>query len=455
MKKTFLVSIAFLLFSFSSFSQNEKNIWYFGDNAGLDFNSGSPVALTNNAMATIDNSATVADKSTGSLLFYSNGLSVWNRNHTVMPNGSGLQGNISGGTCAFAVKQPGSNSLYYLFTTDYLNGAKGLEYSVIDMSLNSGDGDVTAVKNVMLLNPATERMCATYHANGLDIWVIAHPYGSGSYNAYLLTSSGLNTTPVVSTIGTSMSGNTTLACGQMTVAPKGNKICSAIYNTQYELYDFNCNTGVLSNCIIIPSTYAWGCAFSPNGVYLYTSRLWNTPITQYNISSNNQATIIASETVVGNVTGPDPYYTGYMQNAPDDKIYIAKYSDDYLAAINSPDVSGVSCNFSDNGIYLGGRTSKCGLPNFVAPGGTTAINDNVENFSIEVYPNPAGDLIYINTSVQLLNPEITIFNQLGQVVLQQPFSLSDPQINISNLTKGIYILQLTSENKTARYKIIK
>lgn len=32
------------------FSQKQGNIWYFGDNAGVDFSSGAPVALTDGAM---------------------------------------------------------------------------------------------------------------------------------------------------------------------------------------------------------------------------------------------------------------------------------------------------------------------------------------------------------------------------------------------------------------------
>ena len=35
-----------LVFNILAFSQGEANIWYFGENAGLNFNSGSPVAIT-------------------------------------------------------------------------------------------------------------------------------------------------------------------------------------------------------------------------------------------------------------------------------------------------------------------------------------------------------------------------------------------------------------------------
>jgi len=50
-------------------AQGEANIWYFGQNAGIDFNSGSPVALTNGQLVTDEGCATISNSS-GQLLFY-------------------------------------------------------------------------------------------------------------------------------------------------------------------------------------------------------------------------------------------------------------------------------------------------------------------------------------------------------------------------------------------------
>src|SRR5882672_2403661 len=73
-------------------SQKEANTWYFGDHAGIDFNSGTPVALSNSGMYEFEGGSTISDPSTGSVLFYSNGEKAWNANNTVMANGSGLTG---------------------------------------------------------------------------------------------------------------------------------------------------------------------------------------------------------------------------------------------------------------------------------------------------------------------------------------------------------------------------
>ncbi|MEI7727553.1 MAG: hypothetical protein WCK09_20765, partial [Bacteroidota bacterium] len=113
MRIKFITGLFFLL-PFLGFSQGEFNKWYFGYFAGINFNTTPPSTLPASAMNTIHASVSVAD-SLGNLLFYSQGLSVYNRNHQIMPNGNGLLGdqNVQG---VFSVKKPGENNLYYLFT---------------------------------------------------------------------------------------------------------------------------------------------------------------------------------------------------------------------------------------------------------------------------------------------------------------------------------------------------
>ena len=109
--------ILFFFFLFTSFvySKGEANIWYFGQNAGLDFNSGVPVALTNGQLVTDEGCATISNSS-GQLLFYTDGVTVYNKNHTVMVNGTGLLGHSSSMQSATIVPKPGSSNLFYIFT---------------------------------------------------------------------------------------------------------------------------------------------------------------------------------------------------------------------------------------------------------------------------------------------------------------------------------------------------
>ncbi len=112
MKKNLLLFIL-LFFFLKIFSQGEANIWYFGINAGIDFNSGSPVALTNSQMIT-DEGCAVLSNASGQLLFYTDGSTVWNKNHQVMQNGSGLLGHYSSSQSATIIQKPGSTNLFYV-----------------------------------------------------------------------------------------------------------------------------------------------------------------------------------------------------------------------------------------------------------------------------------------------------------------------------------------------------
>ena len=76
-----LVNRCYVFFStFCVYAQNEGNIWYFGTNAGLDFNSGSPVMLSDGMLDTFEGCATISDNN-GDLLFYTDGMLVYNKNH--------------------------------------------------------------------------------------------------------------------------------------------------------------------------------------------------------------------------------------------------------------------------------------------------------------------------------------------------------------------------------------
>jgi len=76
--------IYFLAIVTYSFSQQGNN-WYFGQYAGVTFNTNPPSALTNGSLITDESSTAISDRN-GNLLFYIDGITVYNRNHTVMPN---------------------------------------------------------------------------------------------------------------------------------------------------------------------------------------------------------------------------------------------------------------------------------------------------------------------------------------------------------------------------------
>ena len=298
-KLKFLPVFIFIALTTTLFSQKEANIWYFGHNAGLDFNSGEPIALTDGIMNTDEGCASIAD-SNGALLFYTDGTFIWNKNHVQMPNGYGLLGHKSSTQSGVIVPKPGSPNIYYVFTVDFTANPGGVAYSEVDMNLDGGLGDVNAIKNIQLLTPACEKITAVLHENNQDIWVIGHAWKSSSYMAWLVTDTGVNSNPVISTIGSYIGpfGSSYFnSIGYLKASAEGDRIAAAHwYNlNQVEIFDFNNSTGQLTNPITLDGYTGSGCygvEFAPSAPILYVSeRSYQGYIYQYDLSSNNQSTI--------------------------------------------------------------------------------------------------------------------------------------------------------------------
>ncbi len=341
-------------------AQNEDKTWYFGNGSGINFNTIPPSILTNGNIFTYDNSAAISNNS-GQLLFYTNGVSIWNSTHSIMTNGTGLNGNNSGGQSALILKKPNS-VIYYVFTVPN-HGTGGLYYSIVDMALSGGSGAVT-IKNQQLHTPTTEKLAAYFDCNQNRFWLISHKFNSNEFHVYELTASGLNATPVISAVGNIHSGGNPNsshdAMGQMTLSPDGQILaCAQQYNGVIQLFDFNSNSGQVTNPRSINIFSPWGLAFSPNSEKLYTTHWLNPDVEQIDLSNPMNPGIPLQ---VGTVTGTTGGYgAGYLELAPDNKIYIAKWSSGYLSVIEQPDQSGTSCMFNDNGLFLNGKLSQAGV----------------------------------------------------------------------------------------------
>ncbi|OWY25621.1 PKD domain-containing protein [Sphingobacteriales bacterium UPWRP_1] len=358
-----------LLICGTVYAQNETKNWYFGEFAGLNFNPGAPVALTNGVLNTDEGCATISDAA-GQLLFYTGGNRVFNRNHLQMPNGFGLMGDISSTQSAIIVPQPGSSTLYYIFTVDEEGGPNGLRYSMVDMNLQGGLGDVF-VKNVPLVAPTSEKVTAVKHNNNFDVWVITHEWDSDAFHAYLVTAAGVSASPVISNVGSVHTGGSIApngnSAGYMKASPLGNKLALAIKEMNlFEIFDFNSSTGAVSNAITTPATYtnAYGVEFSPDGTKLYASKygFGGPQIFQFNLQAGSNAAIVSSATLVGT---SGSLFGGGLQLGTDGKIYFARFESEWLGVINNPNTPGVACGYVDDGVNLNGKTSNFGLPNFV------------------------------------------------------------------------------------------
>ncbi len=434
----------------------QDKIWYFGDQAGIDFTGSMPVALTDGALGSEDYSATISDNN-GNLLFYTNGMTVWDKNHNIMPNGTGLLGESSNGQCALIIQQPGT-PIYFIFTVGQYTSSNGFRYHTVDITQNGGNGAVIS-KNNLLLTPSTERLDAVYDPNTNSYWIVTHEWNTNNFYSYKVDVSGLNTSPVISSVGTVHTGGALgnyNSMGQMCISPTKNKLICGIYSAGiFELFDFNIPTGVISNPVTLTGfPNAWGAAFSPNGSKLYVTRWLDTEVYQMDITSGVASTILATSTVVGNGTGPGaPYQVGYLQLAPDDKIYGAVYQDDYLVVINQPNLPGSSCGFIDNGFFLNGKKSSAGLCRSINPRTEiSSVNTPDQTTGFVVYPNPFQDEVFVSGNPQARNTtqyEYKIYNSLGHLIQKGAVQNNiGVNLKLSFLAKGFYFLSITDDKGT-------
>ncbi|MEY3451192.1 MAG: hypothetical protein RL711_1018 [Bacteroidota bacterium] len=355
MKK--IIILCFLFFTSFAFSQQEASNWYFGKNAGIKFHpDGSVTTLTDGQLNTFEGCASLSN-SNGDLSFYTDGITIWNKNHQVMQNGTGLMGHPSSSQSATIVPKPGSTTLFYVFTLDWEINPNGFRYSVIDITLDGGLGGVTNEKNILIYTPSDEKISIVKHKNGIDFWIVTHGWNSNTFYSYLLTSSGLSSSPVASNAGVAVSG-TKEVWGYMKISPDGSKLAMAHVFTGCELFDFDNATGVVFNPkILYTDLGAYGVEFSPNSAVLYVSNFSYSPciIMQYDLTSSPIKSIKLTDVVPGMASA--------LQLGPNGKIYIATRGDK-LGVINNPNSIGTGCDLQMGAVSLMGRDSNLGLPQF-------------------------------------------------------------------------------------------
>ncbi|MES2779857.1 MAG: T9SS type B sorting domain-containing protein [Bacteroidota bacterium] len=367
----------------SLYAQKEANIWYFGRSAGLNFNTDPPTVIEDSKMTTMEGCSSISDED-GNLLFYTDGQIVWNRFHEKMSNGTGLNGNGSSTHSSVIVKKPFTDSIYYIITSD-----KGICYSVVDMRENNGRGNVLE-KNTKMVAKSAEKIAATIHRNGSDVWIAVPEAGTNNIEMFLLTENGMFHHHVIRDFFISGFAN----WGQMKFSPDSKVLAltnptgpSGSSDTRISIADFDNLTGTISNPkILTGAKNVYGLEFSPSSKLLYFGTWLGVAgasgLFQYDLTSIDNNFLTACYKVA-------PEGNGQLQLASNGKIYIPNDPLSLLSVINYPDSAGAKCSFSSQTVSLGNGRSWFGLPTFYS----SYINRN----RIRAEHTCFGDLSFIYT----------------------------------------------------------
>jgi gliding motility-associated-like protein len=411
--------------------ERRANIWYFGQNAGIDFNEAPPVALNDSQMSAPEGCSAISDRN-GKIILYTDGVDVYDKEHTQLTT-SDLGGNQGSTQSALIVPFTNDETRYYIFTTEEIYGTNTyqLKYSVFDLKLKNGLGDIVE-KDILLLSPSTERITASTN------WLIAHEYGNNTFRSYPITANGIGN-PVYSNIGmdhptvSSQAGEGYMKLGANDLVAVA---LSDGTDNYIELFDLDQNTGTLSNYRQIDLTsdgangQVYGLEISPGGNKILASvnNPANSQIFEYYLDSLGDP-----QSLPGNRfdSGLD---LGSIQIAPDGQIYVAINNSGTLGTITPNEDTTVVSNLDVSAApftLAGGTQSRLGLPNFIQSISSPALTP-----AMTVASACPGDPLDFTVSGTDTIDEFrwNILNSNGAVVLTS--SIQNPSFTLN--TPGIY-----------------
>ena len=382
--------------SLSVYGQKESAIWYFGKHAGLDFREHFPLPLTDGQTNSPEGVASVSD-SLGNLLFYSDGMTIWNRYHGIMASGLSAD---SASTQAVTILPGRTNpNKYFVFITKSISSPDednyGGNYYIVDFTNNTlGEviydySDDTGFEGI--LKNSTEKFAAIPFLHKVNdtlsipsYRILMHQYNNNVFSIFNLDDSVYHISDqaigAVHKDSANDDGSHGGASGQMKISMQGDKIAVALEGERrFGVYTFDKETGVITDSIFLPAgdthgktkftRMAYGVEFSPSGRFLYGTSKDGGWIYQWDLSIVADAQLRAT---VRFIRSNPEINCGALQIAPNGKIYVAIKGQDYLGVINSP--NNLDCDYVEFGARLldnesnKGGISELGLPAGVPTG---------------------------------------------------------------------------------------
>ncbi|MCW5931892.1 MAG: T9SS type A sorting domain-containing protein [Bacteroidetes bacterium] len=480
-----------------SLSQGAKNNFLLGYSSNPNNNKGR-IIFSDTSYSIIteirkisfwDTQANISDEN-GNLLMSSNGIFIADATGDTMQGGGGLNPNsftddfkqyglpIPYGN--IILPMPDDTNKYVLFhqTGDYNNlylTPSATYYSIIDISLNNGLGQVISKNNVLMNAMFGAGLAACKHGNGRDWWVIALSDSATVAYKFLLTPDTImfvnqQNLPIQPFLG---------FAGQPTFSPDGKKFAFAsgngdgitgYWSSRVQLFDFDrCDGTFILDTLIDYSdgNVGLGTAFSPNSKYLYfstTEHIYQINADTSDIGSTFQL-VATNDTFLSVFSIHTNFFNMYL--AANGKIYISSTSSvRHLHEINYPESAGTSCNVNLHNVYTG--TIYIGVPNHPnyylgrkigSPCDTipTGFEEKEHDFKFKIFPNPNNG----NFKIMYLLPQnkagkLEIFDINGRAVYSQnlPQWSTLQFISLPKLSNGIYAVKINSNNFSVTKKLI-
>lgn len=497
-----LLFLFFLAFLTVSSQSKQDYIWLFGidrlpepgnQSYRFDFNiKPFEIQKANNGLGINSNNASICDKN-GNLLFYTNGCAILNRNAEIMPNGDSINAdkwkeifnwdNCDLGYPGFQdiiiLNLPNDENLFYILHKPYKFNGFGekdsihLLYTIVDMSLDNGLGDVVE-KNVDFYtenNSLVSYLSAIRHQNGEDWWGIQPIAEDSIFLTFRINEKGINREDD-QFADFHFTRKKSSASGTAKFSPDGTKYVLYNYNDQLQIYDFDRATGILSNhqkieiydedSIDVEDIRFSSVEWSPNSRFIYTaSRDELHQIDTWEDELQDEVRLID---VYDGTQNPFRNTFFLMAQGPDCRIYMCSTSGNQTYhVINKPNEKGLACDFAQNGLVLPYEAGFGSMPNF--PRWRVDEEDKCDSTivsvfgdyvwyrrDLEVYPNPSSGIFNVKMPDGFAGGVMVVTDINGQILYQENISgiLQEKQINISNMPTGRYNVEVYLDRNVDR-----
>jgi hypothetical protein len=347
MKKLYLINCLFLLICFNGIGQNLNNHWQLG-NSDVNFTTNPPTVSTSGVSSQYG-IASICDNN-GNLLFYTDGVKIYTKTHSIMQNGNNINGfypsDVNRNQPAIIVPNLAINGQYFVFTsledhtlcTGCNNDYNKYNMYIVDfnnvlypLGIVLNQQTQLLFTNVGYFGPLT----LVKNATNDGYFVIIHTQPSqgngGSFRSYRLNNSGFDiNNPISSFISNDIGYQNYSGVGEfqrsstaiMKFTPNGLKLGELVKTiffhsgpntssstSKFFTLDFNNSTGVFSNFTLIqdstssttPMGTIYDFEFSSDGskVYFLSDKVFVKDLTNLSLaprvlSDINNASVIPS-----------------------------------------------------------------------------------------------------------------------------------------------------------------